>query len=75
LRGFLGILLTEETPDHSSLTRVRDRLPLEVHAAVFQWVLRLAAEVRVHSGYDRARQDNVIPGGARWVDGFGGGLG
>jgi len=44
LREFLGIPLTEETPDHSSLTRVRDRLPLEVHAAAFQWVLRLAAE-------------------------------
>ena len=44
LRAFLGVPLTEETPDHSSLTRVRDRLPLEVHAAVFQWVLALAAE-------------------------------
>jgi transposase len=44
LRDFLGIPLTEETPDHSSLTRVRDRLPLEIHAAVFQWVLRLAAQ-------------------------------
>ena len=44
LRQFLGIPLTEETPDHSSLTRVRDRLPLEVHAAVFQWVLKLVAE-------------------------------
>ena len=44
LREFLGIPLTEETPDHSSLTRVRDRLPLEVHTAVFQWVLELAAE-------------------------------
>jgi transposase len=44
LREFLGIPLTEETPDHSSLTRVRDRLPLEVHTAVFQLVLQLAAE-------------------------------
>ena len=44
LREFLGIPLTEETPDHSSLTRVRDRLPLEIHTAVFQWVLKLAAE-------------------------------
>ena len=44
LRDFLGVPLTEETPDHSSLTRVRDRLPLDVHAAVFQWVLGLAAE-------------------------------
>jgi len=31
-------------PDHSSLTRIRDRLPVEVHAAVFQFVLRLADE-------------------------------
>ena len=44
LREFLGIPLTEETPDHSSLTRVRDRIPLEIHTAVFQWVLKLAAE-------------------------------
>ncbi len=44
LREFLGVPLTEETPDHSSLTRVRDRLPLEVHTAVFQWVLGLAAD-------------------------------
>ena len=44
LRAFLGIPLTEETPDHSSLTRVRDRLPLEAHTSVFQWVLALAAE-------------------------------
>ena len=44
LREFLGVPVTETTPDHSSLTRVRDRLPLEVHAAVFEWALRLVAE-------------------------------
>jgi transposase len=44
LRDFLGIPLPEATPDHSSLTKVRDRLPLEVHTAVFQMVLKLAAE-------------------------------
>lgn len=44
LREFLGVPLTEEAPDHSSLTRVRDRLPLEVHAAAFQFVLKLADE-------------------------------
>ena len=44
LREFLGVPLTEDTPDHSSLTRVRDRLPLEVHTAVFQLVLKMAAE-------------------------------
>jgi transposase len=44
LRSFLGVPLTEKTPHHSSLTRVRDRLPLEVHTTVFQFVLGLANE-------------------------------
>ena len=44
LREFLGVPLTEDTPDHSSLTRVRDRLPLEIHTTVFQLVLKLAGE-------------------------------
>ena len=29
LRQFLGYALTETTPDHSSLSRIRQRLPLE----------------------------------------------
>ena len=44
LREFLGVPLGEDTPDHSSLTRVRDRLPLAVHLAVFQFVLEVADE-------------------------------
>ncbi len=44
LRQFLGLPLTESPPDHSHLTRTRDRLPLEVHAAIMQWVLELAHE-------------------------------
>jgi transposase len=44
LREFLGIPLPEATPDHSSMTKVRDRLPLEVHTAIFQLVLKLADE-------------------------------
>ena len=50
LREFLAVPITEETPDHSSLTRVRDRLPLEIHATVFQWVLALAAEKKLLPG-------------------------
>jgi transposase len=42
LREFLSVALTEDTPDHSSLTRVRDRLPLSVHEQVFQFVLQVA---------------------------------
>jgi len=44
LRAFLDVPLTGDTPDHSSLTRVRDRLPMEVHVEVFRFVLRVASE-------------------------------
>lgn len=44
LRKFLGVPLNEDTPEHSSLTRVRDRLPLEVHESAFRFILSLAAE-------------------------------
>jgi transposase len=39
LRQFLGISLDESTPHHSSVSRIRSRLPLEVHESVFGWVL------------------------------------
>jgi transposase len=44
LRGFLGLRPTQNSPDHSSLTRIRKRLPLEVHEQVFLFVLEVAAE-------------------------------
>lgn len=44
LRRFLGISLSEETPDHSSLTRIRDRLPTWVHEEVFQFILFVIEE-------------------------------
>ena len=44
LRAFLGVPLNEATPDHSSLTKIRQRLPLEVHQQVFVFVLRLARD-------------------------------
>ena len=43
LRAFLGVKLSERTPDHSSLTRIRQRVDLETHAEVFAWILRLLA--------------------------------
>src|SRR5262245_5612917 len=42
LRAFLGVPLSEATPDHSSLTRIRQRLPLDVHDRVFVFVLKVA---------------------------------
>ncbi len=50
LRDFLGIPLGEESPDHSSLSVIRNRLPLEVHAAVFQWILGLASTKKLLKG-------------------------
>src|SRR6476660_4108221 len=44
LREFLRLGMTERVPDHSWLSKTRSRLPLEIHEAVFTWVLqRLAA--------------------------------
>jgi transposase len=42
LQSFLGYLPTQTTPDHSSLTKIRKRLPEVVHDEVFAFVLRLA---------------------------------
>lgn len=50
LRSFLGVALGKSTPDHSSLTRVRDRLPLEVHTAVFRFVLQVVADAGLLKG-------------------------
>ena len=43
LRQFLKLGASEAVPDHSTLSRTRARLPLEVHDAVFALVLRLVA--------------------------------
>ena len=50
LRAFLGCDPKQKTPDHSSLTRVRNRLPLSVHEDVFIFVLALADEKRLLHG-------------------------
>ena len=44
LRRFLGIGLTEKTPDHSTLSRTRRLIDLETHQQVFAWVLGLLAD-------------------------------
>jgi transposase len=44
LREFLRLATTEPVPDHSWLSKTRARLPLEVHEAVFAWVLERLAE-------------------------------
>ena len=44
LREFLRLGTTERVPDHSWLSKTRSRLPLEVHEAIFTWVLQRLAE-------------------------------
>ena len=50
LRDFLGVPLSESTPDHSTLTNTRKRLPPEVFDELFQFVLKIAAEKKLVSG-------------------------
>jgi transposase len=41
LRDFLGFSVTEETPDHSTMSRTRRLLPVETHKAVFRWFVKV----------------------------------
>jgi transposase len=50
LREFLGVAIAERTPDHSSLTVIRQRLPLSVYEEVFTLVLSAAREKGLLSG-------------------------
>ncbi|HUZ97331.1 MAG TPA: transposase, partial [Edaphobacter sp.] len=44
LRQFVCIGLTEQTPDHSTISRTRRLIDLDTHRAVFAWVLCLLAD-------------------------------
>lgn len=44
IKQFLGYRLQEATPDHSSLTKIRERLPDEVYGEVFRFVIQLMDE-------------------------------
>ena len=43
LSSFLGYALTEGTPDHSSLSVIRNRIDLQTHQEVFAWILKVLA--------------------------------
>lgn len=50
LAEFLGIPANKTTPDHSTMTRVSQRLPVEVFEEVFVFVLKIAAEKKLLKG-------------------------
>ena len=64
LAEFLGCGPTEETPDHSSLTRIHERLPQEVHEAMFVFVLELAAEKKLLAGKTVAVDSTMLEANA-----------
>jgi len=51
LRQFLGYELNERTPDHSSLTIWRQRLPLELYRRVFRRILGLVHRHKLIEAY------------------------
>jgi transposase len=44
MRKFIAYALTEETPDHSTISRTRRLYSVETHKAVFRWVLKILGE-------------------------------
>jgi transposase len=50
LRSFLGLKPAESSPDHSSLTIIRQRLPKELIEQVFSFVLTMAFEKKMLKG-------------------------
>lgn len=60
LQSFLGYAITDPTPDHSSLTVIRKRLPLEVHEQVFTKILQIAQEKKLLKGQTVAVDSTFI---------------
>jgi transposase len=50
LREFLGLVLPEALPDHSTISRTRRRIDLETHEAVFTWILQRIADAGLVRG-------------------------
>ncbi len=64
LRAFLRIELSRGTPDHSSMTNTRQRLPEEAFWAVFAFVLRVAAERGLLKGKTMAVDSTTLEANA-----------
>ena len=57
LRGFLGLVLPEAPPDHSTISRTRRLIDLETHQAVFTWLLVAPGS---HIGAGRSRSPRAV---------------
>jgi transposase len=50
LREFLGLVLPDAPPDHSTISRTRRLIDLETHQAVFTWILQRLADAGLVKG-------------------------
>jgi transposase len=50
LREFLGLVMPEAPPDHSTISRTRRLIDLETHEAVFTWMLQRLADAGLVKG-------------------------
>jgi hypothetical protein len=60
LQSFLGYEITDPTPEHSSLTVIRKRLPLLIHEQVFAKVLAIAQEKKLLKGKSTGVDSTLI---------------
>lgn len=63
-RAFLGYTLTEKTPDHSTLSRFRSRIPEAVFFSAFEQVLRALKESKLFRGQHLGIDASVIEANA-----------
>lgn len=64
IRGFLKYDLTEGTPDHSSLSRIRMRLDTEVFAEVFKMILEILSKHNLLKGNQIGIDTSVVEANA-----------
>lgn len=50
LRDFLGFSLSEQTPDHSTVSRTRRLYSVETHKAVFRWMVQMLGATGLMDG-------------------------
>jgi transposase len=64
LREFVGSSVTEQTPDHSTISRTRRLLAVETHQAVFRWFVRVLGEEGLIEGQSIAMDATTLEASA-----------
>ena len=64
IRAFLGYSLTESTPDHSTLSVIRNRIPLQVYSKIFSIVLEALKKAGLVKGKNLSLDSSVMEANA-----------